>query len=448
MRHGYHDLCRPEILERVPRDAKKILDLGCGTGALGKAVKQRQECICQGVELNKEAAAIAEKNLDNVWCDNLNRFDPKFLNQKYDCMVFADILEHLVMPWAVLNKFAGALKENGTVIVSLPNIAHPSIISMLEKGLFRYRPAGILDITHLRFFTKTTIFQMFYVAGLKIIDIRPSPSPNDPTQYLITAKKMPVAPVKPVATILLLSWNAWAYTKQCIDSIKKYTHVPYKLLVIDNGSTDETVKMLRADREIYHIENSCNLGFARGFNVGLELVDTPFFVISNTDVIMTDCWLTDMINQMDTKDELVCIGPMSNNVSGPQKENNVSYKNEVELEQYAIDRAKNSQGNLMPCKRIVFFCTLFKRKVLSVCGLLDERYEIGSFEDDDYCMKINASGLETAIDKSVFIHHYQSQSFKENKVDFAKILTDNGKKFLKKWKFSTMQDYFNYLRKG
>jgi len=447
MRHGYHDLCRPEILELIPTTAKKILDLGCGTGALGKAIKQRQECLCQGVELNKEASQIAEQNLDTVWCDNLNRFDPNFLNEKYDCMVFADILEHLVNPWNVLTRYAKVLANNGTVVVSLPNVAHPSIISELEKGLFRYRPAGVLDITHLRFFTKTTISQMFYSAGLKITDIRPSPSAKDPIQYLITATKIPTPSVKPIVTILLLSWNAWAYTKQCIDSIKKNTNVPYKLLVIDNGSTDKTVEMLRKDPEVYHIENTHNLGFAKGFNVGLELVDTPYFVISNTDVIVTKNWLKDMIDHIETKDNLVCLGPMSNNVSGPQKEKKVPYKNETELESYATHRAKNTMDPVAPFKRIVFFCTLFKRKVLSSCGLLDERYGLGNFEDDDYCLKIRQAGLDTAIDRNVFVHHYQSQTFKENKVDYKETIKDNKAKFLKKWNFAAIEDYFKYLER-
>jgi len=139
---------------------------------------------------------------------------------------------------------------------------------------------------------------------------------------------------------------------------------------------------------------------------------------------------------------------MSNNVSGPQKENDVSYTNETELAQHAIAQEEKWHGKLIRAKRVVFFCTLFKRKVLSVCGLLDERYELGNFEDDDYCMKINTSGMKTAIDESVFIHHYQGQTFKENLVDFKKTLEENEAKFLSKWKFPSLQDYYTFLDKG
>ena len=102
IRPGYHDILRPEILSLIPEDATTVLDLGCGTGQLGKALRARQKCVVDGIELNKEAADKARLNLSAVYQDNLNRFDPSHLNVKYDVLVFADILEHLVSPWEVL----------------------------------------------------------------------------------------------------------------------------------------------------------------------------------------------------------------------------------------------------------------------------------------------------------------------------------------------------------
>ena len=180
MRKGYHDLLRREILELVPPTAKYILDLGCGAGNLGKAIKQRQSCLVHGIELSRGASEIAAQNIDHIWTDNLNRFNPAFLKQKYDTLIFADILEHLISPWTVLKKFSSVLTNDGTIIASVPNVAHPWILENLKKGLFRYEPAGILDITHLRFFTKTSVFQMFAQCGLKIIDFRPWPNAQTP----------------------------------------------------------------------------------------------------------------------------------------------------------------------------------------------------------------------------------------------------------------------------
>lgn len=446
MRKGYYDLKRPEILNLVPTTAKNVLDLGCGTGALGKALKERQPCHVTGIELNRNAAEVATNNIDTVICDNLNRYNPFLDGKTYDCIVFADILEHLISPWQVLNKFAQALTHDGTVIASIPNIAHPWIISQLQKGLFRYELAGLLDITHLRFFTKATIGQLFYKAGLKITKITPWPNEKSPVQYHITAIKPVVEHKTPLATILVLTYNAWEYTAQCLASIKSVTEVPYKILVIDNGSTDGTVEHLRADDAVYHIENTHNLGFASGFNVGLELIDTPYFVISNSDVVMTKNWLKRMTEHLSEKPNVMAIGPRSNFVSGPQIIKNCTYDTAQGLVDFA---AQFNRGNVDPAvyfKRIVFFCTVFKKEVLSKVGFLDEIYEGGNYEDDDYCMRIHKKGFKTTIDNTVFIHHYGSQTFKHNKIEFGKTMEINGQRFMKKWKYNNMQEYFNYLR--
>lgn len=448
MRNGYHNLCRPEILNLVPTNATHILDVGCGTGELGKALKQRQNCRVDGIELNKEAAQAAGDRLDRIWCDNVNRFNPDFLNGEYDCIVLADILEHLVSPWDILKKYSDTLTDDGTIIASIPNIAHPWILSQLEKGLFRYDAAGILDITHLRFFTKTTIGQLFYKAGLKIVDMQPSPSATNPIQWLVTARKPKLEHPTQEVTIAILTWNGWAQTRQCIASIKARTSIPYKILVIDNGSTDETISELRADEEILHIENSHNLGFARGFNIGLHCIDTPYFAICNNDLVVTDGWLGAMKYHIEEDEKLVCVGPMSNHVSGPQLVQSCQYNDEASLAEFALRRTRAAQNPLLYFQRIVFFCTLFKTGVLTACGLLDERYEYGNFEDDDYCMRIAKAGLLSAIDTSVFIHHYQGTTFRENNLDYGRITEENKAKFLKKWGFTNIGQYFQLLEKS
>ena len=448
MRNGYHNLCRPEILNLVPTNATHILDLGCGTGLLGKALKQRQKCIVDGIELNEEAAQAARTRLDHVWIDNLNRFDPNHVNREYNCIILADILEHLVSPWNILKKYAALLPDDGTVIASIPNIAHPWILSQLEKGLFRYDSAGICDITHLRFFTKTTIGQLFYKAGLKVVNIQPSPSAENPIQWLITATKPKLEHPDPKVTIAILTWNGWEQTRQCIESIKSRTSMPHKILVIDNGSTDATVNELRADKEIFHIENSCNLGFARGFNIGLECINTPYFAICNNDLVVTDNWLSQMVKHIEENEKLVCIGPMSNHVSGPQLVRSCQYNDEASLADFAQLHQQSTQNPISYFQRIVFFCTLFKTQVLSKCGLLDERYEYGNFEDDDYCMRIAQAGLLSAIDTSVFIHHYQGTTFRGNNLNYEKITEENKAKFMQKWGFSSIEQYYQLLQKS
>lgn len=446
MRKGYHDLKRPEILNLIPRTAMSILDLGCGAGSLGKALKERQSCHVTGVELNKDAAEIAKSNLDICLCDNLNRYNPALDKRKYDCIILADILEHLIQPWQVLKKFANVLEEKGTIVASLPNIAHPWIISQLQKGLFRYEPAGLLDVTHLRFFTKTTIGQLFYKAGLKITKLTPWPNEKNPIQYHITAKKPLLKFREAAVTVLILSHNTWSFTKQCIESIKTHTGTPHKILVIDNASTDGSDEHLAADASIFHIENSHNIGFAAGFNVGLTQIDTPLFVILNSDTVVTRHWLKRMSEHLLDEPKVMAIGPRSNYVSGPQLVKGCDYKEMSELAAYAALFESTNQLPIKYFKRIVFFCTLFRSEVLQKVGFLDEIYEGGNFEDDDFCMRIYLKGYKCAIDNTVFIHHYGSQTFKLGKVDFKESMQKNGAKFLKKWRLENMDQYFKHLR--
>jgi GT2 family glycosyltransferase len=433
MRAGYHNLCRPEILDLIPTTAKSILDLGCGTGELGKALKKRQTCIVDGIELNKEAAHLAKTNLDTVHIDNLNRFCPCFIKRKYDVLVFGDILEHLISPWEVVRKFTTLLNDDGIIIASIPNVAHPSVVSQLQRGLFRYAVAGILDITHLRFFTQTTIFQLFYRAGLKIVNIRPYPAVTNPIQYLVTAVKPKLEHKIAIATVLILTYNGWRFTKQCIDSIKQRTFAPYHILVIDNGSTDETVQELRKDRTIFHIENTCNQGFARGMNIGIELVHTPFFVLSNSDVVVTLGWLSMMLKHMKTDKDLMVLGPRSNYVSGPQECANVPYKTDAEMLKYAESRTANITTPLSYFFRIVFFFALFRTETILRVGFLDERFALSNYEDDDYCMQIASKNLRAAYDNTVFIHHWGRVTFKENKRDWNNELSTNRAIFMAKW---------------
>ena len=437
MRRGYHDLPRPEILALIPAESKRVLDLGCGTGMIGKALKKRQQCHVTGIELNKEASEIAKGNIDLCICDNLNRYNPSLEHVKYDCIIFGDILEHLVSPWAVIQKFSSVLADNGVIIASIPNVSHPNVLWNLKQGLFRYEPAGILDITHLRFFTKTSIFQMFYGAGLKIVSCKSHPSENNPIQYYVTAVKPLPAHKKPTTTILILTFNNWEYTRQCLKSIKEKTQSPYKIVVIDNGSTDETIKELREDLSIYHIENSSNLGFAKGFNVGLVCVDTPYFVLCNSDVVVTPNWLVKMTAQIETDKDLMLLGAVSNHVSGPQRVINVPYKNDTELDEFSKLRMYKEFKGLTYCPRIVFFFTLFKSEALQRIGFLDEIFGLGNFEDDDYCMRVQKKGLKTAFDKAVFIHHYGSRGFGKDPAAFNKLLAKNGQLFLKKWKLQS-----------
>lgn len=159
---------RPEILRLIPESSRRVLDVGCGSGLLGKALKRdRPDIEVRGIEPVAEVAAQARSVLDDVYAG----FAGTPLPQSWpapDCLVFADTLEHMPDPWQVLRSMVSGLGSGATVVLSLPNVAHHSVAWSLLRGRWEYQDWGILDRTHLRFFTRRSVVQLVEAAGLVI----------------------------------------------------------------------------------------------------------------------------------------------------------------------------------------------------------------------------------------------------------------------------------------
>ncbi len=165
---------RPDIVRLIPEKAKFILDVGCSSGNLGYAVKLKTGATVYGIELMDDMAAEASKHLDKVFTGDASKIilDGNLGGYQFDTIIFSDLLEHLIDPWSVLEASVKYLAPGGTVIASLPNVRHISTIyNLLIKGHWPYRERGIHDKTHLRFFTKKNIIELFEKAGLSINNI-------------------------------------------------------------------------------------------------------------------------------------------------------------------------------------------------------------------------------------------------------------------------------------
>jgi 2-polyprenyl-3-methyl-5-hydroxy-6-metoxy-1,4-benzoquinol methylase len=158
-----------KIVGLVPSGAR-VLDVGCSAGYLGEALMQRRDASVWGIELDERDAAMArERGFEEVFAADLDRFAWADLGAlEFDVIVFADVLEHLKRPGEAIRGAAGHLAPGGLVIASIPNIAHLSIRVELMEGGFAYEKLGLLDDTHLKYFTKKTIEDMFEAAGLSI----------------------------------------------------------------------------------------------------------------------------------------------------------------------------------------------------------------------------------------------------------------------------------------
>jgi 2-polyprenyl-3-methyl-5-hydroxy-6-metoxy-1,4-benzoquinol methylase len=152
---------------------RRVLDVGCATGFLGKALAA-QGCAVIGVEFDPQAAAEARALLDEVVEADLNvtALADLFPGRQFDVIVFGDVLEHLLDPDAVLRSAVELLAAGGAVVISIPNVAHGSLRLALLQGRWDYLETGLLDRTHLRFFTRESVLLMVAGAGLHITDLR------------------------------------------------------------------------------------------------------------------------------------------------------------------------------------------------------------------------------------------------------------------------------------
>lgn len=164
---------RKDIIPLIPKNIHNLLDVGCGYGVTAFNIKNLLGNVeIHGIENNQHALEIANKKLDRVFNIDLN-YDNKtldnFLDNKYDCILCLDVLEHLINPDLILINLAQKLSIKGRIIISLPNISHYTVlIPLIFKDDFKYQEKGILDKTHLKFFTKKSIEDMISRSGLSI----------------------------------------------------------------------------------------------------------------------------------------------------------------------------------------------------------------------------------------------------------------------------------------
>jgi 2-polyprenyl-3-methyl-5-hydroxy-6-metoxy-1,4-benzoquinol methylase len=170
----YSDSPRYDIVELIAQPTGSILEIGCGSGATGLIIKQKfHEVHFTGLEINKKAATVAKTRLDKVIIANIEKVDLKnygIKKKSFDVIICADVLEHLYDPWKVLLTLRDYLKSDGKIIASIPNIQNIHIIMGLSEGNWTYSEYGILDATHIRFFTFNEIERLFMASKLTIVN--------------------------------------------------------------------------------------------------------------------------------------------------------------------------------------------------------------------------------------------------------------------------------------
>lgn len=162
----YYSGQREDLVNLVPASALNILDVGCAKGGFGSLIKQKRADVhLTGVEMNSTMAQIASAYYDQIY--NMKVEDVDFTTN-FDHINCGDIIEHLYEPWQMIKLFYTLLKKDGSLVISIPNAGHWTIVKDLANGRFEYLPVGLLCLTHIRWFTEESIKAALYDAGFEI----------------------------------------------------------------------------------------------------------------------------------------------------------------------------------------------------------------------------------------------------------------------------------------
>ncbi|MCK5831942.1 MAG: class I SAM-dependent methyltransferase [Methylococcales bacterium] len=174
----YFQHVRTELITEIPTGDHRILEVGCAEGATSASLKNSGcASVVVGIELIPEAADQAKNKLDHVVCGDIESLalqEPWFSEESFDYILCGDVLEHLKDPWKQITNLLKLLKRGGKIIISLPNVRYYGVsFPLIFRDEWTYREAGILDLTHFRFFTKSTGVDMLTKGGLVNVDCAP-----------------------------------------------------------------------------------------------------------------------------------------------------------------------------------------------------------------------------------------------------------------------------------
>lgn len=243
-------------------------------------------------------------------------------------------------------------------------------------------------------------------------------------------------------TIVIPVWNQGEVTKACIASIWEHTRLEHDVVFIDNGSdapTRQTLDEIAAfapRKNVRVIRNAENEGFAWAVNQGIAATDAKWIVVLNNDVVVTKHWLARMLAFASLDPKAGIVGPRTNRASGPQVVPNADYGDLLDMEHFARAHCAKHRGDFKLETRVVGLCLLISRAVIDVVGGFDPCFFPGNLEDDDYCLRAVRAGFQPVVVDDVFVHHFQSATFRGAKLDYSATLRDNWRWFQAKHEFA------------
>jgi 2-polyprenyl-3-methyl-5-hydroxy-6-metoxy-1,4-benzoquinol methylase len=188
---AYHENARNEIASFLNDSPGLVVDIGCGGGAMGRLIKEKfPGTRVIGIERNPHAAEHARQYLDTVICDDLDKIEigDHIGEAEIDTVLLLDVLEHLYDPWSTLRRIRSWLQPAARVLASVPNVRNLATLDELAGGRWDYRENGVLDISHVRFFTRATLLQLFEETGYSVQHMEPLTQPQWIDRHVIARR--------------------------------------------------------------------------------------------------------------------------------------------------------------------------------------------------------------------------------------------------------------------
>jgi len=301
---SYYQGLNTWLLRSVPDSARLIVEVGCAEGRLGAALKRdRPDRRVLGVEREAAPASAAATRLDEVFQIDIETDAPPIPDGTVDCLLFGDVLEHLRNPLAAIRRMVRLLRPDGVVLCCVPNVQHYSVVTALLRGEFQYQPLGIMDETHLRFFTYSSFAKLLFDAGLDpdIVDRVPSPPPLEVMAALGPALAQ-VGADPALAQVFLGSYQyifraqklAWEEAAGAEEPLSFVACVNDEAVVRDNLLSSPCLQQ-GTPHEVIQVRGATSA--AQAFAAGLERAAHPVVVLLHQDVYLPAGWPRRFLSQ-------------------------------------------------------------------------------------------------------------------------------------------------------
>jgi len=317
---NYNDGLNTKLLNSIPLDAQKVLELGCAKGKLGQRFKQiKPDAWWTGVELNSEAFSEAKDVLDEAYNLNLDDQDLSVLGDDFDVIVIGDLLEHIKSPESLLNKLYNISTDKATIVCCLPNMGHISVLQRMIASDITYDDMGLLDRTHLRFYTQPSAFKTFLDSGwlpdLKD-EYRADAEESKFLGFILNAASEMGIP-KNTALKQLGSYQMILKCRKWRKDILKEpgATAPFSVIVPVNRPWQFELNILKSPglkevgASIIPVENSSSA--AEAYNLGLASSNTSWNIFAHQDVYFptgTGFAITRHLGELEAEDNLGPIG--------------------------------------------------------------------------------------------------------------------------------------------